>query len=572
MRILPFLLAFLFLTAACGEGSLVAVHPEPEPTTPTQPEQPEQETRYQLEITTFQPLTIVPGGTQPLAVRLFENGVGMADQEIRFRIDADAGGARVATLRTRTDAQGRGQVDVIAGSEAAEFEVIVESDHTEAVHAAIMVLPAELAPAALRVRAAYPALAQQPIERVAVSIHDGNELCADLEDAVQPTAYDRGEMDLTASLRFDGYAHDEQVTILAIGHNAVAGVAAGCVEGVILTGGEETEVEVRLDPREIDPRGTYDFATTLDTRGAIPGTAGTVIETIAAMFEHPDDPARFLVNLLEEQSGFSFGFMRQTAIDYLDGLIRSIVPERFLRLFEYVSDAARVVTRMSLEGTLRIYEDLDGYLVAEERWETVIFDWRGGCDPQAQPGCNEHRVALRHTHIGEIVAEYDVAVDGQVLRIGSHDRAIQYARFFHLFILEIVYPHIVAGASSTGELLNGVIDCTAVALMLDDADGTSDGYLDIGIARISVDDLEGFCIGGLGTVGSLVDGYLDQLASGAYSVLTLAGAAQMVDEVPNLKPERLSNGVWDGTIGVDGTDHTARGTFSAERRLSGGSL
>ncbi len=568
--------AFLAL-AACGGDELVPVASPPEDRPPAaapppsdereSPEKPPtRKPEYQKEILNDSPLVLTTYSVATISVRLSLDGRPVPDERISFELSGETGGAHLASGRAFTGPDGVVELEVVSGGEPAAFGVRVSSDYTDMIVAPVEVVASEDAPATLIVRVTYHEQARQPIDEVDVSIFDGNShSCRDVLDGKLSTAIERRSMGLTDSLSFEELSDQQQVTVLARGRNAVATVAAGCVEGISLEGGQNSSAEVLLIAAEMDPTGIYELRTDLDTTGAVPGKAGELLDLVAKIFEHPDDPARFLINLLEEQSGYSLGFMRETAISYVDQLLRSIVPPDFMRLLDLLGDLSQVVTKMSFEGTLTIEESWDGRLLASEQWETVIFRWREGCEPEPFPGCDEHRVALRNTHIGEINTSYEVRVEGETLRMGYHERELRYASFFHLFILEIVYPYIVAGASSTADLLRGAIDCEAVAGILDEADGTVDGYLDIGVARLSVDSLEGYCDAGLGATGAVVDGLLDDLASRPSSILALEGTALMIDDSRDLRPEALTDGIWTGTMGLDEKEESARGSFEAHR-------
>ncbi|RMG20328.1 MAG: hypothetical protein D6729_03065, partial [Deltaproteobacteria bacterium] len=501
MRRTPSLLTLvaLLVLAACGDGALVAYDPNaPVADDPSA-------SGLHLEILSPQPLTLAPYAVRPLSVRLSRGSTPVEGAELRFTLEGRGAGARLSALRARSSATGEASVEVVAGGETTAFTVRVEADGAAPAIAQVEVVPSDKAPAALRVQVAYPEQGQSPVSRVVVTVHEGGTSCDVLSTLPLPTAaYSATMNDVADEVYFPELDGDTRVTVIALGYNAVAPIADGCLEDVALPAGEEVDLTVTMATRDLDVTGTYDVSDTFDFSDALPGRFGSLLGTVVEIFDDPDDPARYLVQRIEDLVGYDFGIFEGTAVRALDRLIRDFVPERFLRLFEYIGDAAQVVTRLSFEGTLTIERQPDGSYLARQAWDTVVYRWRAGCDASATDGCDLRRIALRNTWIGPLVNTFPVRVEDGVVTFETHERFIPYARFFHLFVLQVVYPELSPGARDTGDVLHWAVSCPDVALELDASDGVADGVFDLGFARPSTQSLQAFCEDALDFVGTLV--------------------------------------------------------------------
>ncbi|RMG15802.1 MAG: hypothetical protein D6729_12055 [Deltaproteobacteria bacterium] len=548
----------LVYAAACGDGALVAIGGEDKPEYKGE--------GYKLEIVSPQPLALDTLAVGTLTVKLTKQDAPVPGEDVTFTVVGDAKGSRLSALRARTGESGEATVEVIAGGQPVAFEIEIETKYTTPLTAEVVVSGQAVEPATLEVAVAWPDQAQNPIVAAYVDVRDDGTSCADALTWPAAGNADATITDLSQKAVFENRRGGSTVTVIVSGYSSVTRIAEGCVDGVMLTGGQTTTVTVTLSPRPRDLTGAYDYEVSFDMSGAVPGTVGDVINVLAQMFDDPDDPARYLVDQVESLLGTTIPtFIKNTAIRMVDDLIRNIVPPEFLQWAQYVGDAARVVTTPTFAGTLTIGEAMDGSLSAVERWTEVVFTWRGKCDPAANPGCDERRIALRNTMVGEVSATYGVTENGDLLEAAEHTRQIQYARFFHVFILNVVYPEIVPGATSSADMLHAFINCTNFADTLDESDGTVDGIFDIGVTFTN-QEIEQYCGDALNLVGGLVDDQLDRLASGVESTVTLTGIAEIVDADKDLVVEKLDNGQWQGTIQVDGTDELVTGTWSATRR------
>ncbi len=544
---------------ACGEGALVAIEGE---------DKPEYEGEgYKLQIVSAQPLRLDTLAVGTLTVKLTKKDAPVAGEDVSFTVLGDAKGSRLSALKARTGESGEATVEVIAGGEPVAFEIEIETKYTNPLSAEVIVSGQAVEPATLEVAVAWPDQASTPLVAAYVDVRDDGTSCSDAITWPAAGNADATLTDLSQKAVFENRRGGTTVTVIVSGHTSVTRVAEGCVDGVMLTAGETTSVTVTLEPRPRDLTGAYDYEVSFDMSGAVPGTVGTVISALAEMFDDPDDPARYLVDQVESLLGTSIpSFIKNTAIGLVDDLIKNYVPAEILQWGQYVGDAARVVTQPNFAGTLTIGQAQDGSLSAVERWTEVVFRWRGGCDPAASPGCDERRIALRNTQVGEVSTTYGVTEDGDLLDAAQHTRQIQYARMFHVFILNVVYPELVPGATSSGQILNAMVDCSRFADKLDESDGDVDGIFDIGVTTFTNTEIEQYCSDALNFVGGYIDDKLDQLASGVESTVTLTGVARIVDADEDLVVEKLDQGQWQGTIQVDGQDQPVTGTWQATRK------
>lgn len=560
------ILSVLAGAAACGDTGLITVPGGDNPT--------HEGEGYKLVITSPVPLTLETLAVAPASVKLTKNEAPVADAAVSFAVLGTSGGARLSTLRTTTDADGAASVDVIAGSDAASFRIVIESEFTNPIEYSVSVTEPDIPPASLRVQIAYPDQQIQPVRFVEIGVYPSTVGCdaVKLEPMPNPIVGVplQNIVQLSNAAVFNNLAGGTNVTVLARGFNDVTTAAYGCATGVALTSGQETTITVDLEKRDLDLTGTYDYDATFDMTGALPdGIVGDVFGTVIQMFDDPDDPALYLVQLFEDQVGDFPAWAESAAVDLVKSLIDKYVPERLLQIMTWIGDAANVVSNLTFEGTLTIAEDQGGNLQATETWQNVVFTWRGGCDPRTAPGCQFRKIALRNTYIKEQTFTYPVTPDGLVLDIPAHDRTIPYVRFFQLFILQVVYPEIVPGATTTGQVLNDAVNCQGMATRIatsDDADDADPNAYHIAGFELTVDQMTGWCGSALTLAGTAADSKLDDLASSVPSSVTLQGAAEIKDANRDLVCEELANGAWSGSMTVDGTPDDVTGTFAATRQ------
>ncbi len=560
-------LSLLTFAAACGDPGLTTIPGGDKPEY--------QGEGYKMEIVTPMPLVLQTSATGLLTVRLTRSGEPVSGASVEFTVDGSRGGAHLGALRATTSNTGEASVEVIAGAEAADFRIAMESQYTTIMYADVSVRAPGDTGTSLEVQVAYPDQGTNPVSTVTIGVYDGSQTCEALLSSTNlpaPLEAPQDLTDLAGSVTFSSLGGATKVSILAVGKNAnKAPVADGCVEGMDLVLGQANSTTVNMSARSMRLQGTYDYTATFDMTGAIPGLAGDVFTEVAAFAQNP---AAYLVGKVEAlYCGSSdpkcwYGWLRDAAVNAVDSLIQRYLPDTLLNFLTWVGDATKVVTNLTVEGTLTIADDPNGGggLQATEVWQYVVFTWQGKCDLNANPLCDQRRIALRNTRIGELTATYAVTNEDPAYRVAQHTRSIPYLRFFHLFLLQVVYPELVPGATSTTDVLNNAVDCKAVADWIDGADSAGqDGQFDAGIATISVADLENYCHQGVSAIGGLIDGKIDKLANAVPSDVTLTGAAEIVDENADLLADRLQNGVWQGTIDVDGSPNAVSGSFEASR-------
>ena len=562
------LLATLLFAAACGDSAIIKVHG------PDGGTDGGSAGAWALEITTGSTMTLGPGSAGTVTAKLTQGGQPVAGQTLAFSTTGDPAGSTLSAAQGTTGADGTASVDLTAGTGAASFQVTVSSLDAGDATVDVTVTGPHADPAALTVTATYADQQAQPAATVDLYVEDQSVTCDALNLATLPAPLVPMQtlqgFAGNGSLTFQNLTGGTYVTVLALAKNgAGVAVADGCTTNVGLTAGKTATTTVTLTQRPVQLVGTYQYQASYDMGGAMPGTMGTIIQTVGQIFNDPTDPGLYLVTLLEQQIGVDPakvpGLIQDAAISGLNDLYAKYVPPTFRKWATWVSQAAGVVSKPRVEGTFTV-SDVGGSLSAKEVWQTAIFKFTGNCDPIANPGCDQRKLALAGTEVGEVTTSYPVTRADPSFNIASHQAQIPYAQLFHLFLMQIVYPEVIPGATGTGDILNGSIDCQRVADYLDGADGTQGDGLNIaGYSVFTNAQLFSACGSVLTAIGNQVDSQLAQLAAAQPSTVTLAGFADIHDDNKDLVCEGLLDGQWKGTIDVGGSAQAIAGTWQATR-------
>ena len=561
------LLSTLAFAAACGDSAIIKVHGPDGGTDGGSG-------AFALEITTGATMTLGPGSTGTITAKLTQGGQPVSGRTLAFSTTGAAAGSTLSAAQGTTGADGTASVDLTAGTGAASFQVVVSSLDAGDAAVDVTVTAPHVDPASLTVTATYADQTAQPASAVDLYVEDQSVTCDALNLQTMPTPLVPMQtvqgFSGNGSLTFQNLTGGTYVTVLALAKNAAGVVVAdGCTTNVGLTAGQTATTTVTLTKRGVQLVGTYQYQASYDMGGAMPGTVGTIIQTVGQIFNDPTDPGLYLVTLIENQIGVDPtkvpGFIQNAAISGLNDLYAKYVPPTFRKWATWVSQAAGVVTKPKVEGTFTV-SDAGGSLSAKEVWQTAIFTFVGNCDPTATPGCDQRKLALAGTEVGEVTTSYPVTRADPRFNVPSHQAQIPYAQLFHLFLMQVVYPEVIPGATSTGDILNGSIDCQRVADYLDGADGTQGDGLNIaGYSVFTNAQLFSACGTVLTAIGNQIDSQLAQLAAAQPSTVDLTGVAEIHDDNHDLVCEGLLNGQWQGTIDVGGSSQAISGTWQATR-------
>jgi hypothetical protein len=308
--------------------------------------------------------------------------------------------------------------------------------------------------------------------------------------------------------------------------------------------------------KPLDATGKYAMHSTFDLATNMPGTAGTVVNTIIAATDDSDDPTHWLLDQIIAQ--LPDGTVK-SALNLAKSFVAGYLNQRLL---EFAPD---FVSTMVLVG--HDFGDIAKHVGLTETLELT----HAGTDYTAV-----HTVTGAHFKVGNQEADYafaayrvpnvvvnNVAVTmdatGQ-LTIAAHDVSLTYGKLLRLGLDAAIIPLIDSSAHTLNELFIHQINCqdagTAIADAIKDFTGFSIG---------SASTFAAACTTGLTAAANFVYSKIDAI-DGTALQFGLSGSAKGLDKNNDRNIDSILTGTWAGTLSY-GTTPTplAPATFFGER-------
>jgi hypothetical protein len=284
----------------------------------------------------------------------------------------------------------------------------------------------------------------------------------------------------------------------------------------------------------LTPRGAFLLHSEFDLADNLPGEAGKVIDVFLAATDGPDDPTRYVVDLLvaalpdghvkniaRSSAPFIAGFLNDRLLDIAPSFVTSL------------RDLGNKLGQVGHHFGLR--EELD-----------VTADGRG-----------THTVTGVHFEIDRAAVDYlfadesepnvvvgGVAVtldDAGTFAIAEHTVPLSYGQIMKLALDKAVIPLIDPAATDLGDLFARLVDCAAVGEDVYEA-------LDLG----SASSYEAACIDGLAAGAGAIYAVIDHVDSAALE-LAIAGTSKAIDLDRDGGIDRIQTGTWTGTVSYAGS-------------------
>jgi hypothetical protein len=353
----------------------------------------------------------------------------------------------------------------------------------------------------------------------------------------------------------------------------------------------KTLEEVELVMLTLKPAGCYDSTSQMDFTGAIPGQVGEIVNLMVQLFY---SPAEFIYNTIMELVAAYFGTFWADIADtvlspfknYLFNLVNDWLlnnsPDWLQCFFQVGQDVVQIVANIELTGQIKLTKlGNDWTIQGEETWNGLNLYWHLGCSQTGpckgfnfnplEGVCNydsEHdackcpvsMTALQDTNLPMDIIKgvfYGQIANFDNLIIQQHKVEINYGKLIMWVINDLIIPAVTGGQyHSLEDAIKAVIDCQGIA------NGMLGDLLDaIGLDR---DILKDACDGAVTIFVDPIEEIIGALKLD--SSIRLQGSCTMVDTDDNLTVDKLINGVWLGTIEVDGEQGPEfEGEFSAVR-------
>ena len=544
----------------------------------------------QLNIDGADALEIPAGQTVMLRV-IYTDSFGEPINNGEVRIQAPAGSGLTLDANTQqTNAQGRAEIQLTAGETLGAFQVTADADFVVA-PATWDVTVIDPLPGSVNVTVNYEGRYEaRGIARVDVRLVEGT--CAGALDnnpggglreviegpAIQPFA--SGDQSVIADV-----AAGFEFAAVAFARNATSrALAYGCTDGNTVSSGEELAVDVNLQDGRLEFKGIFEmehildfslllenaeddgirnFNTILEILGAIGGARGQGDNfrgdaVLILVCDRVNLPA-ILRPFLCDRVGLG-GLTRPFVEELLHNVIEDALDADALQVFDVIGDVATIVQQALVRGQVEFIESFpnnDNILpLNENRWYGLTFSWRNGCPFADQARCQRdfdlvERVNGREAPIrGEFDAEI---VEAGLMSISSHAMSLDFGLLLLAVLQGWILPDAlgVQGPILLDEFVIGVLDCPTINAGLPAdipaalRDMFCENFIAVPLANILRDQIVG------------IEGGLD--------TLTIGGSVKYADDYPNLRVDRLFDGVWEGAFGEAEMLFPEFGTFSGCR-------
>lgn len=332
------------------------------------------------------------------------------------------------------------------------------------------------------------------------------------------------------------------------------------------TSPSDAEPPLDASPAPLDPAGAF-AVTSAFSLAAPPPEAAAAVDELLAMIDGPDDPSRYLIDLLvarlpEGQIRSYAEAVAPYAAAYLRVRIDEVAPQFVDGARALGAGLSRIAHRFGARETLAI-EPVGAALGTAtdvgRRWFSMSRTITG-LRFELAPGAKTVDVDLASGGLADLVAvsraeleqPLDVAGDDASERfvIEHHVLALPYAAVLRLGFDRAVIPSVVPTARDLADALVVLVDCAHLGAVVSE-------WIGLGSPSLYAQA----CELGLTSVAARIYARLDAVDAGDVS-LGLRGAALAVDHDGNASMDALVGGAWTGTLG----EVAVRGTFAGIRR------
>ncbi len=378
---------------------------------------------------------------------------------------------------------------------------------------------------------------------------------------------------LTDTPEFTPLPADKKYGVYVIGKDLAGHLAAaGCADAVLVIDKQTTEVTVSLATLPLQAAGPYDMINHFDFTGAIPGQLGQILDTAVQIFY---DPGAFLIaqvkNLVKQVLpsivvDAAFGLFEDALSKVVTDWLLNKSPPWLQSFFQMGQDVMQIVKKLEMIGVLKIYKVTNDFFIKGEiDFTGVNLYWKLGCDKNdpnyADCGKFSLDASKASTDPNFPLDFFSGTLTGSVseqkkLSIDSSTIKLNYGKLI-LFVLTQVVLKKITGETTFIGAMQKLVNCAGIASGI--------GNSILGKLGLSESTVKGFC----DTTVSLLVLPLEQYIGGLAldSNLSLTGKCMMEDNNDDLKVDKLTDGVWTGTINVQGAAGKAfKGDFTATRQ------
>lgn len=368
-----------------------------------------------------------------------------------------------------------------------------------------------------------------------------------LQQTLKVRYHDADDQPLTGEIDFaimgDGYGSELNRTAAVTDADGIAEIVllAGDAEGVFtieasaeLANRAEWIVTVDAGFVPRDASGSYELDSHFDLATGMPGTAGSVLNTILDMTDDPYDPATWLIEQIDNDILNNF---KGVVAPLLYDLIQQQAPGFVGDLIEMGNHLGDIMRHYGLQSQLdvRAGDDVEGgdYVATH-----VVTGFAFEIDGVSTYYLMEELGASRPTVEG-IGFAYDENTARAV--IAQHDITVPYGAAIGLALEEVIIPLIDPSASDLHSLLAGAVDCQTFGQRV---------ASELGFGSAAT--YTAVCQDGLNKASGFVMDQIYGIDQRAPVVLRVDGTAVAKDANRDGTVDSLTRGKWNGLIDYAG--------------------
>ncbi len=313
----------------------------------------------------------------------------------------------------------------------------------------------------------------------------------------------------------------------------------GCAGSTV--GGDEPGDDT-MDPTDppvppaevpLSPQGKYAITSDFDIASNMPGTVGDVMNAFIDATDGPDDPTRYIIDLLCNQ---------------LSGTAKSICSGASAGLAGYLNDRLLDVAPTFVTEIIAVGNNFGDIAKHFGTLETLEVD-AAGKTTHTMTGV---QFKIDSTELAFLFTDYgmtNTAVTGITttldnlgkLTITDHQMPISYGKILRLALDQMIIPMIDPSATDLNDLLTNAIDCQAIG---------QDVYDYLGL--LSPSTFQSACTAGLGAASTFIYSEIAKIDGSALQ-FGINGTAKGLDTNKDGKMDKIQTGKWGGTLSYAGT-------------------
>jgi hypothetical protein len=332
---------------------------------------------------------------------------------------------------------------------------------------------------------------------------------------------------------------------------------------------DEPPVDAALRP--VESAGRYELTSTFSLASPPPAAARVLDELLAAT-DGPDDPSRYLIDLMIERlpEGRTRTYAAALApylAAYINERVADVAP-RFAPGARALSvGLSRVAHRFGTTEELVIDSsgdvvgtaaDIQSSAQRRSAWRTIVglrFDIDAGAGAGTGTGTASEAngvIDVRFASLGlpDTAAMTQIAYRDGALSLTRHDITLPYTALLRIGFDFAVIPSVVPGTHDLAHALAALVDCDHLGALVSDWVGLgSPGFYATG------------CTVGLTSLAARIYTRIDAIAPTSVA-LDLEGLSRATDTNADERLDTLATGAWTGSI----AELPVSGSFEGERR------